>query len=248
VSAVVVTRDEPEDGPLSTLLRAAGLTVLSWPVVRVQAPADPAPLEQALCELARFDWIVFASQHAVHAVSARVAAPPPGLRIAAVGARTAETLASCGWPAEAVPAAPNAEALVAVLAARLDPGARVLFPASSRALPTIEAGLTRLGVHVTQVEAYRTEAAPAHTGAWRASIDADAVAAVTFTSPSAVIELERALGRPDLLRLLEHAAAVALGPTTGRALSERGVVCVLAEPPTLPGLATTTLQVLQTRA
>ena len=52
---------------------------------------------------------------------------------------------------------------------------------------------------------------------------------MTFASPSAVIELEQALGKTHFDRLLTSAAAVAIGPTTARALTERGYPPVMAE-------------------
>jgi uroporphyrinogen-III synthase len=70
---------------------------------------------------------------------------------------------------------------------------------------------------------------------------------VTFASPSAVQELENALGKADLDRLLSVARAIAIGPTTARALTERGYVAVVSEAATLAGLAATTLRALQTR-
>ena len=98
-----------------------------------------------------------------------------------------------------------------------------------------------------QVEAYRTEAALLDANDCRAWIDREEIGAVTFASPSAVIELERALGSAYFTRLLEKAAVVAIGPTTARALAERGRTAVLAESATLSGLAHTTLRLLQTR-
>jgi uroporphyrinogen-III synthase len=252
--AVVVTRDEPRDGPLSERLRARGLEVLWWPVVRIGPPADPSPLEDALAAVATFDWIVFASRHAVSAVTERLPAAPAGVRIAAVGAGTAQALGEVGWP-PSVPHEPHAEALVTALAPRLRKGSRVLFPASSRALPTIGEGLRALGAEVRQVEAYRTEAAPLDLPACRAAIDRRAVGAVTFTSPSCVEELEQALGREHFLRLLapgagdrERAAfAVALGPTTASALETHGIEPIVARQATLESLAATTHQLLNTR-
>ena len=58
---VVVTRAEPDNGPLSTALRELGLQVLLWPAVSV-AESDPGPLQDALREITEFDWIVFASR------------------------------------------------------------------------------------------------------------------------------------------------------------------------------------------
>jgi len=124
---------------------------------------------------------------------------------------------------------------------------RVLFPASSRSLPTIAAGLRQLGAHVVQVEAYRTEPAALDVEECRTWIERDGVGAVTFASPSAVIELERSLGREDFGRLLAGAPAVAIGPTTARELTDRGRSPVLAESATLQGLARTTHRLLQVR-
>ena len=300
--SVVVTRDEPANGPLSTNLRELGLRVLAWPVIKISPPADAAPFEHALARAAEFDWIAFASQHAVAAVTARLSAvphreqnaepvanaartqrppaaalhlpdvsriasgeysssaPSPAAtaavphssyapRIAAVGKRTAEVLQEHGWPVDLVPDDATAEGLVTALAPFITPGTKVLFPASSRALPTLAAGLRKLGADVLEVEAYRTEAAPLDIDDCRSLIDHEAIGAVTFTSPSAVTELDQALGETHFDRLLSHSAIIALGPTTGRALVERGHQPVLADPQTLQGLATTTARLLmQTRS
>jgi len=244
--SVVVTRAEPDNGPLSSQLRDLGLQVLLWPAVSV-ATADTAALEQALQSINEFDWIVFASRYAVAAVTERVAAAPANLRVAAVGQATAQVLRQRGWPVDILPEDASAAALVSAFATKPICGTRLLFPASSRALPTIAAGLTQLGAKVVQVEAYRTEPAALDVDACRSLIDRGGIGAVTFASPSAVIELERSLGKESFDRLLEEAKAVAIGPTTARELVARGRAPVLAESATLSGLALTTFRLVQTR-
>jgi uroporphyrinogen-III synthase len=101
---------------------------------------------------------------------------------------------------------------------------------------------------VTQVEAYRTDAAALDVGACRALIDRRAVGAVTFASPSAVIELRRALGADDFTRLLADARPVAIGRTTARELAQQGVTAVVSASATLESLALTALRTLQTTA
>ena len=243
---VVVTHAEADNGPLSSALRDLGLQVLLWPAVSVAA-ADSAPLEEALRSINDFDWIVFASRYAVAAVTERVAAAPATLRVAAVGQATAQVLHQRGWPVDLLPEDANAAALVSAFATKPISGMKVLFAASSRALPTIAAGLTQLGAKVVQVEAYRTEPAALDVAACRSVIDRGGIGAVTFASPSAVIELERSLGKDSFDRLLEGAKAVAIGPTTARELVARGRAPVLAESATLRGLALTTFRLVQTR-
>lgn len=246
---VVVTRAEGSEGPLSRELRGMGLQVLSWPAVSV-GRADLTALQRALASIGSFDWIVFASRHAVAAVLEHLPAAPAGVRIAAVGKATALTLRQRGWPVDLVPEEANAAALIAAFAARWSPadaGVKILYPASSRALPTLTVGLTQLGAAVTQVEAYRTEAAHLDLAECRAWIARAGVGAVTFASPSAVSELARSLGDQDFARLLSGAAAVAIGHTTARELTARGHAAVVAESATLHALALTTLRLLQTR-
>ncbi len=247
---VVVTRAEDTDGPLSRELRALGLEVLSWPAVSVK-PADPAALDAELARVRSFGWVVFASRHAVAAVLARLPQAPSGVRVAALGRATAQVLRQRGWPVDLMPDEANAAALIAAFAAgwsAADRGVRILYPASSRALPTIAAGLRALGAQVSQVEAYRTESAGLDVEQCRAWIARRGLGAVTFASPSAVIELERALGEKDFARLLSDARAVALGRTTARELAVRGRSAAVADEPTLRALALTTFRLLQTRA
>jgi len=246
---VVVTRAEGSDGPLSRELRELGLTVLTWPAVRV-TPANPDALAAALASVESFGWIVFASRHAVAAVLGKLP-HAPSARIAAVGQATAQVLRQRGWPVHLLPEEPSAAGLIAAFAAQwstADEGVRVLYPASSRALPTIATGLRQLGAHVTQVEAYRTQAAALDVGECRTWIARGGIGAVTFASPSAVSELAQALGESDFQRLLSGTRAVAIGRTTAAELHAHGHAAVVAESATLHGLALTTLRLLQTRA
>jgi uroporphyrinogen-III synthase len=243
---VVVTRAEAADGPLCSQLRSLGLKVLLWPAIEV-LPGDSTELEAALARIHEFDWIVFASRQAVPPVLERLAAQPASLHVAAVGQATAQVLRQRGWRVDLVPDDPNAGALVAAFTPLMKPDLRVLFPASSRALPTIAKGLAQLGAHVTQVEAYRTAASSLDVNECRDWISRNEVGAVTFASPSAVIELERALGKDDFDKLLTTAAAVAIGPTTARVLTELGCTPVMAESATLRGLANTAFKLVQTK-
>jgi uroporphyrinogen III methyltransferase / synthase len=244
VKPVVVTRAENADGPLSSQLRDLGLTVLLWPAVAA-SPAETGQLDAELARIGGFNWIVFASRHAVAAVIERLAVRPPTLKVAAVGHATAQVLNQRGWSVDLLPEESNAAALVAAFQALGPHPGRVLFPASSRALPTIAAGLSQLGAEVVQVEAYRTEPAALDVSECKSWIARDAIGAVTFASPSAVIELERSLGKESFERLLRTAPAVVIGPTTARELADRGRAPVLAESATLEGLARTTHRLLQ---
>jgi uroporphyrinogen III methyltransferase / synthase len=243
---VVVTRPEGEQGPLTGQLRRLGLTVLLWPTVSYAPSASP-DLAQALARVHDFDWIVFASRQAVRAVLAYLPDAPPGVRVCAVGASTAQALSDAGWPIDMVPADSSAAGVVAAYASLYGPPGRVLYPASSRALPIIAAGLTKLGTHITQVEAYQTLPAALDAGSTHEWIARRGVAAVTFASPSAVTELVRALGKEDFDGLLKAAVPVAIGRSTAAVLKDLGHESVLPEHATLESLALATYLSLQTK-
>lgn len=229
---MVVTRAESPGSGLSGELERLGLPVLHWPVVGVE-PADWSETQRAID---RFEWIVFTSAHAVEALPETLARPVRA-RIAAVGPATAEALRARGWQVDVTGPGTGAEGLLGPLAEAGVRGRRVLHPSSSRALPTLAEGLARLGAEVMRVVAYRTVPATLDIPACRSWIARHALGAVTFASPSAVIELQRALGPADFERLLAATPALAIGRTTAHAIEAHGVTPIIAANPTLRGLA-----------
>ncbi len=220
---VAVTRAEGAAGALSRRLAAEGARPVSWSSIAIEPPADPGPLAAALARLASFDWIVLTSANAVGAVVARLAAPPAGVRVAAVGVGTAAELTAAGWRVDLTGSGPGAVELVAALrAAGLGAGSRVLFPAGDRARPTLAGGLAAAGAAVERVEAYRTLSLAVDAARCAAQVERGEVEAVTFASPSAAEALARALGVSRFRQLLARLAVASIGPTTSAALTALG--------------------------
>ena len=90
---VLVTRHWPE---LMTGLASLGAIASEVPLIELRPPSDPRPLDAALVDLGRYDWMVFTSANAVEAVSTRMAALavafPAGVRLASVGPATTEAV------------------------------------------------------------------------------------------------------------------------------------------------------------
>ena len=245
---VAVTRCEPEHGPLTRRLEVQGARVVRWTSMRLAPPADPRPLERALARLADYDWLVVTSAHAVAAITARFERRPPRLRSAAVGPGTAAELEAAGWAVDVVGPGPGAEALVRALGEHGVAGARVLFPAGSLAREALAEGLAGLDVALDRVEAYRTLPVRLDAGACFAQLDAGAVDAVTFASPSAVDGLALAFGRETLPAVLERVAVASIGPTTSAALAALGRPAdAEASPPGLDTLVDAVVQALADR-
>lgn len=220
---VVVTRDEPADGPLGTALRETGQDVVYCQVMQELTPRDAAALSNAANDLHSYTWAIFASRRAVEGVvRARQSPWPVGLRTAAVGMSTAAALTAAGAdPAPIVAEESGADALWATLARYDWRGVRVLLPVVAGGRQAIIDGLNSAGATVTVVEAYRMEPRAANEIAadWQKA----APQAVVIASPSTASALVDAVGVDALASLR---AIVAIGPTSAAAIRARGLSVV----------------------
>ena len=156
---VLVTRAEQQADELAGPLRELGAEVLLQPAIEIGPPSDASGLEQAMEDLARFDWLVFSSRNGVSYFLDRWLATGHDLRglannrLAAVGARTVERLRDYHLRADLEGPAMTAQSL----ADSLGPGAagrRFLLIRASRGPKTLETNLAIAGGETTSVVAY----------------------------------------------------------------------------------------------
>jgi uroporphyrinogen-III synthase len=254
---VVVTRRPGQASRLVELLEERGATVLEVPAIEVTAPPDPAPLDEALGALERYDWVVFTSANAVGAVLGRIAvlgleprltargAPASarsGPRIASVGPATTAALRA-SFPGDRVSLEPGegfrAAALVEAFARKGARGQRVLVPGSTRGRPELAEGLRELGAQVDVVAAYAVVEPPGIAEAVRRCV-AEGFDLALFASPSAVESFAHAAGGAA-----GGVPVAVIGPTTeAAARTARMDVRAVARPSTAEGLVAAAERVL----
>jgi len=246
---IVVTRRPGQASRLIGLLRERGAAVAEVPATAIGPPEDPRPLDAALRDIERFDWVVLTSANAVTAVRDRLASLGlPGrlgtgdLGIASVGSATTRAIGEA-FPDDTVELEPESDYRAAGLLRAFEAvgcgGAAVLVPASSRAREELPSGLRALGAEVTVVEAYAT-IEPSGLREAVARCLREGFDAVTFAAPSAVEAFAsagaaRAAGLP----------AVVIGPTTeAAARAAHFRVLATASPSTTEGLVAALERVL----
>lgn len=242
---VLVPRTKDQAGPLVERLRRHGAVAEEVPTISVEPPRNPNQIERALRGLVegRYAWIVFTSVNALKAVRTRLeeygldARAMSGLKVAAVGEKTAAALESWGIRPDLVPSGEqSSRGLLAdwpVHDEETDPLNRVFLPRADIATETLSAGLADLGWEPEDVTAYRTVRAAPPPAPIRDAIKAGAFDAVVFTSSSTVRNLVGIAGKP-------HASTVVacIGPQTAATVSEHGMrVDVLAPTPSAEVLA-----------
>nr|WP_281353535.1 uroporphyrinogen-III synthase [Phytoactinopolyspora mesophila] len=242
---VLVPRTKEQAASLSTALRRSGAVPEEVPTISVEPPRNPQQIDKAVRGMVegRYEWIAFTSYNALRAVKEKLvgygldARALSGLKVAAVGEKTAEALREWGIEPDLVPS--GEQSALGLLAdwppydEVLDPINRVFLPRADIATETLAAGLMDMGWEVDDVTAYRTVRAAPPPAKTREAIKTGKFDAVLFTSSSTVRNLVGIAGKP-------HANTViaCIGPATAKTAEEHGLrVDVMAPEPSAELLA-----------
>jgi uroporphyrinogen III methyltransferase/synthase len=240
---IVVTRARAQAGELSGELERLGAGVLEFPTIEIKPPRDFGPLDAAIRDLDRFDWLVFTSVNGVDAFMERLRhhgldlrAVPRGARIAAIGPATAERVRAAGLNVDVVPDEYRAEALVEALAGEDLAGHRFLIPRAKVAREVLPERLREAGAEVVVPPAY--ESVPSSEGRedLEGRLQRGEVDCVTFTASSTVENFVGAFG-DGAAELLARTRVACIGPITAQTARKHGIrVDAEAEEYTIPGL------------
>lgn len=242
---VLVPRTKEQAASMSARLSGYGAIPQAVPTISVEPPRNPAQMERAIKGIVegRYQWVVFTSVNAVAAVWEKIvefgldARSFAGVRLAAVGTKTAQAISDLGMTPELLPAVTkqNAAGLVEVFpdyVEDLDPVGRVLLPRADIATDVLVDGLVDLGWEVDDVVAYRTVRAAPPSAEIREMIKSGGFDAVCFTSSSTVKNLVGIAGKPHPRTII-----ACIGPMTEATAKEMGlrvdVVPEIAEVPEL---------------
>ncbi len=243
---ILVTRTREQAGALSARLQALGASTLEFPVIRLEPPADWAPLDAALQRLNEgvsqgrpgYSWLVFTSVNGVRFCCERLAALGLSLellrsvRVAAIGPATAAALRERGVDTALVPEAYIAEEVAASLIAesrRLGEQPQrvhVLLARAAEARQVLVEALQQAGMEVDEVAAYRTLPAAGDDQQAQQVLQVlreGRLAMVTFTSSSTV---------RYFVSWLQEAARPAAPATVGELLQRAGVALACIGPVT----------------
>ncbi len=118
-----------------------------------------------------------------------------GLRIVAVGPKTAGALGKNGLKVDIIPEESMAEGIVLALSGEDIRGKKFLYPRAEVAREVLPEALRAAGAIVDVVTVYRTVAPGGLSGAIRDALSGEARTVVTFTSSSTVTNFLNAAGR-----------------------------------------------------
>ncbi len=246
---IIVTRARQQASDLVSQLSDLGAECLEYPTIRIIAPKDPGPLQQALKNLPTYDWIVFTSVNGViHFFEHLFAAGKDvralsKLQTAAIGPATAKQLRKFGLYSDIVPKAYRAESVVEAFKEMNLKGKKILLPRAREARPVLPVELTKMGAQVDEIPAYETLKATENAGDLTRQLEEKRVDLITFTSSSTVKNFKALLPADSFKKLMQGVIIASIGPiTTDTAKQLDFGVHIKAESFTIPGLVEAILQ------
>lgn len=241
---ILITRPRAQADEFANQLRAAGFEPIFFPVIEIRPIENNFELEQALANLSFYDWVVFTSANAVEVVFDNPGLPKgdqglggkgSGVRVAAIGPKTAEALQARGVMPDFVPDEYVAESILPGLGDVH--GKWILLPRAEIARKALPEAIAEAGGIPHEIAVYQTLPAqpdPEGLAALKSGVDI-----VTLTSPSTVQNFTAIAQQNGLdpLCLPGNPLFACIGPITEQAAREAGLVnLVVANEYTTEGL------------
>ncbi|AKH21056.1 hypothetical protein AAY24_12625 [Sedimenticola thiotaurini] len=155
---VLVTRAEHQATTLCRMIAARNGRAVRFPAVEIIDPADPQRVAEQLSHFADYQMAVFVSPNAVlwgikQLPDQKI---PPGVALATVGKRTAQTLAEAGYAVDVVPETSfDSEGLLATPELKDVAGKRILILRGNGGRELLADTLVERGATVDFVEVYQ---------------------------------------------------------------------------------------------
>jgi len=227
---IVVTRAREQASGFLKTLSGLGADCIEFPTIEVVPPESWDPLDAAIRQLSRYDWLLFTSANGVKYFLERLdnggkdVRDLRGLRIGAIGPGTAGAWSAMGIKPDLVPDEYRAEAVVEAMARFGVKGRKILLPRAVKAREILPEALREMGAEVDVVPAYRT-VRPAHdVKRVEGMFERGEIHMITFTSSSTVTNFMGMFkGKEEKVReWMEPVIVACIGPITAKTAEKLG--------------------------
>ena len=231
---ILVTRPEDQATGFIMALSGLGAQCLLFPTIEIIPPESWGELDRAIEGLSRYDWILFTSVNGVAHFFARLDVAKKdtrhlnGIKIGAIGPKTAAALMDRGINPDLIPDTYRAEEMVEALKGYPINGKRVLLPRPAIARDLIPQSLKTLGALVDEVEAYQTVQPEYSQDQLHRLFKKGKIDMITFTSPSGVTNFLALLEGKPIYEEISKVGVACIGPVTAQKAKEVGLKVVVA--------------------
>ncbi len=226
---------------IRNIFEQLGATVVDFPMTELLAVEQTPAIQKAIWQIEKFQWIIFTSANGVRYFHrllkeiGKVSKIPSGVKIAAVGVKTALELENNGRNADYSGTKNTAENLVNELMEKESlANLNILLPLGNLAPGTLQTRLSKIA-NVTRIDVYKTVKTVVTDTEPIERIKKNRYDLVLFTSPSGVVNFADTVEPEYVNRELRVAS---IGEVTTRAAERYGLTCMItAGTSTYEGLA-----------
>ena len=231
---VLITREYTSDyAPLEEL----GAEIFEFPTIKTVQPDSFASLDAAIDKIGTYHWLIFTSTNGFKFFMQRFLAKNrdirdlKGIRLCAIGAKTAEALGDYGLRVDLIPESFNSEGLIEaffkdgkmrMIKDNSLTGTRMLLPRAELAVETFPQKVLELGGEIDTPVAYRTIKPEKHGKRLKRFLQQGRISIATFTSAATFTNFLEMMGN-DAMNLLKASTIAAIGPVTERAINKTGL-------------------------
>ena len=226
---VVITRPEAQSAGTRELLLEKGATPFSFPVIKTYPPDSWNLLDDAISRLDSYDGLIFTSVNGVRFFIKRLHSLDKdirelkGIRLYAIGPKTAKAVEELGIKVDVVPENYVAESLLESIGKELVKGKRFLLPRATIARETLPNELRKNGAKVDIAPSYQTLPNKEIDREVLKKIMAGEIDVITFTASSTIDNFFKLAGK-DSLEALKKIVIACIGPVTAKTLEKYGLV------------------------
>ncbi|MDQ7787896.1 MAG: uroporphyrinogen-III C-methyltransferase [Thermodesulfovibrionales bacterium] len=251
---ILVTREHSEGfDPLAEL----GAEIIAFPTIEVVPPTDYKDLDKSIDTIEKYTWIIVTSRNGVKFFFQRLFEKErdirdlKGIKICAIGTKTAQEVKKFGIHVDLIPEEFRAEGLIKAFLPPHPPlvkggaqgvsnkplkGMRFLLPRAEVAREIFPEKVRELGGEIDVPVAYRTVKPESHGKRLRRFLKEGKISIATFTSAATFNNLQQIMGK-DVDQLLKGVTIAVIGPVTAKAVQKAGLkVHIMPEEATIEAM------------
>ncbi|MDH5543033.1 MAG: uroporphyrinogen-III C-methyltransferase [Nitrospinota bacterium] len=215
---IIVTRARAQASDFLHKLQEMGAATIEFPTIETADPEDWSPLDKALGEARKYDWMIFTSVNGVAYLLKRLKETGRDIRdlagpkICAIGKSTGEAVEALGIRVDLVPDEYRAEGILESIGDVK--GKKILIPRAEEAREVLPDTLREKGAEVNVVTAYRTHRPDARKDELFEAIKNGDADMVTFTSSSTVSNFVSMFSDTEIEEIRKKLRVASIGPIT----------------------------------
>jgi len=225
---IIITRPKGQSREFSGALSLYGAEVIEFPTIEIVPPESWEEMDKAISKIEDYDWIIFTSVNGVRPfierlkINKRDIRDLKGIRICAIGPKTANEIENYGLSLSLIPNEYRAESIIGAIGNEEISGKKFLIPRAEVAREILPEELRRMGAEVDVVPAYRNIKPEAELDWIRRLFLEKKVSAITFTSSSTLKNFIEMFGK-EAKELLRGVVIACIGPVTAKTAEDLGI-------------------------